>query len=72
MKPDLDPRDADWLELNHAQLMEFRRRMAEGEARKHSPLARLTRFVVGAFVVIVFTLLCVALAISNLPPGGMP
>lgn len=67
MKPDLDPRDAEWLERNHSQLMDFRRRMASREASRHSPRARATRFVFTAFVVAVFTVLCIALAISNLP-----
>lgn len=67
MKPDLDPFDADWLERNHSQLMDFRRRMGEREAREQSPRARTVRGLVTAFVVIVFTLLCGALACSNLP-----
>jgi hypothetical protein len=72
VKPDLDPWDAEWLERNHYDLMAFRRRMAEHEARKHSPRARATRFVLTAFVVAVFTVLCLALAISNLPAGALP
>lgn len=72
MRHDIDPAVREWMLENHRNQLEFAKKMRKAHQTLPEPKAvRLAKKVFAACVIATFSLLAVALILSDMPiPGG--